>query len=162
MKRLLPLLLVCACSRGEDLSFSSSFLFGTAIAGFQVEMGCPTLPAEQCEDRASDWYAWVTTPSLLADSGPHLAGTPPSGGPGFFELYPHDLDRARDELHSNALRLSIEWSRVFPVSTIGVSDLRSVANPAALAYYHALFAAMKARGLRPMVTLIHYTLPAWL
>src|SRR5712691_10117584 len=46
--------------------------------------------------------------------------------------------------NSNALRLSIEWSRVFPVSTIGVPDLRSVASPAALAYYHAVFAAMKA------------------
>src|SRR5713226_3117258 len=94
--------------------------------------------------------------------GTYLAGTPPSAGPGFFELYPQDLDRAANELHSNALRLSIEWSRVFPVSTIGVPDLRSVASPAALAYYHAVFAAMKARGLRPLVTLNHYTLPAWL
>lgn len=41
-------------------------------------------------------------------------------------------------------------SRVFPSSTIGVSDLRSVASSAALAYYHAVFSAMKARGLRPL------------
>jgi beta-glucosidase/6-phospho-beta-glucosidase/beta-galactosidase len=162
MKRMLLPLLCFACARGEDLSFPSSFLFGTAIAGFQADMGCPTLPAEQCEDRASDWYAWITRPELLKDPATHLAGTPPSGGPGFFELYPQDLDRAANELHSNALRLSIEWSRIFPVSTIGVSDLRSVASPAALAYYHAVFKAMKARGLRPLVTLNHYTLPAWL
>ncbi|MCA1826616.1 MAG: family 1 glycosylhydrolase, partial [Myxococcales bacterium] len=58
--------------------------------------------------------------------------------------------------------LSIEWSRVFPVSTIGVQDLRWIASPAALAYYHALFSAMKAHGLTPFVTLNHYTLPAWL
>jgi len=125
-------------------------------------MGCPTVAAESCEDRHSDWYDWITRPALLADPSTHLAGTPPSGGPGFFELYPQDIARAADELHSNALRLSIEWSRVFPVSTIGVSDLRSVASPAALAYYHAVFAAMKARGLRPLVTLDHYTLPSWL
>jgi beta-glucosidase/6-phospho-beta-glucosidase/beta-galactosidase len=162
MKRCLLLLCLSACARGEDLSFPAGFLFGAAIAGFQVEMGCPTLPAEQCEDRASDWYAWITRPELLADSSTHLAGTPPAGGPGFFELYPGDLDRAAHDLHGNALRLSIEWSRVFPVSTIGVPDLRSVASPAALAYYHAVFAAMKARGLRPLVTLNHYTLPAWL
>lgn len=99
---------------------------------------------------------------MLSDPSTYLAGTPPSGGPGFFELYPQDLDRAANELHSNALRLSIEWSRVFPVSTIGVEDLRSVASAPALAYYHALFAAMKSRGLSPLVTLNHYTLPAWI
>ncbi len=125
-------------------------------------MGCATLAAGQCEDRGSDWYQWITRPELLADPATHLAGTPPSGGPGFFELYPQDIARAAAELHLNALRLSIEWSRVFPSSTIGVSDLRSVASPAALAYYHAVFAAMKAHGLRPLVTLNHYTLPSWL
>src|SRR3954469_22961234 len=154
------LALTCACARGED--FSRDFLFGAAIAGFQVDMGCPTVPAAQCEDRASDWYAWITTPELLADESTYLAGTPPSGGPGFFELYAQDLDRAAGELHSNALRLSIEWSRVFPVSTIGVQDLHAVASASALAWYHALFSAMKARGLTPLVTLNHYTLPAWL
>ena len=151
---------LCAC--GDGLAFPRGFLFGTAVAGFQVEMGCPTLPAAQCEDRGSDWYAWVTTPALLADPGTHLAGTPPSGGPGFFELYAQDLDRAAGPLHGNALRLSIEWSRVFPRSTIGVADLHSAASAEALAYYHAVFAAMKARGLSPLVTLNHYTLPAWL
>src|SRR5438552_8785235 len=160
MKRAFLLACHCACARGSD--FPRDFLWGTAIAGFQVEMGCPTAPAPDCEDRASDWYAWITRPELLADASTHLAGTPPSGGPGFFELYPHDLDRASGELHSNALRLSIEWSRVFPVSTIGVQDLHSVASASALAYYHAVFAAMKARGLMPLVTLNHYTLPAWL
>jgi beta-glucosidase/6-phospho-beta-glucosidase/beta-galactosidase len=115
-------------------------------------MGCPTTAPELCEDRNSDWYTWITRPELLADSSTFLAGTPPSAGPGFFELYPQDLARAADELHSNALRLSIEWSRVFPVSTIGVSDLHSVASASALAYYHAVFAAMKARGLTPFVT----------
>src|SRR5713101_8132279 len=124
-------------------------------------MGCPTVPAGQCEDRASDWYAWITRPELLADPGTYLAGTPPSAGPGFFELYAQDLDRAANELHSNALRLSIEWSRVFPVSTIGVPDLRSVASPAALAYYHAVFAAMKApERAFTAVVLAGYLLPS--
>lgn len=158
MKRAVLLALLCACGRGRP----PGFLVGTAIAGFQTEMGCPTIPAAQCEDRASDWYAWITQPSLLNDPTTYLAGTPPSGGPGFFETYPQDLDRAATDLHSNALRLSIEWSRVFPVSTIGVQDLRSVASRDALAYYHSLFSAMKAHGLTPFVTLDHYTLPAWL
>src|SRR5262249_35045608 len=40
--------------------------------------------------------------------------------------------------------------------------LRAWADPGALTYYHALFAALKARGLTPMVTLNHYTLPVWI
>ena len=153
------------CSKGDDLKFSPGFLLGTAIAGFQAEMGCPTIPAATCEDRGSDWYAWITTPKLLADPGTYLQGDPPSSGPGFYELYPQDLDRAATGLHSNALRTSLEWSRIFPHSTVGIEGydaLRAAANPDALAWYHALFAAMRARKLAPLVTLIHYTLPAWI
>lgn len=43
---LLPLFalsLVAGCT--EDLTFPKGFLFGSAIAGFQVEMGCPTVRA---------------------------------------------------------------------------------------------------------------------
>lgn len=167
-RRLLPLsllLLAAACSGSGDLKFPAGFLFGTAIAGFQAEMGCPTLPAAQCEDRHSDWYAFVTTPELVADPSLAISGDPPSSGPGFFELYPQDLDRAKNELRSNALRTSIEWSRVFPESTVGVEGydaLKARASAPALAWYHALFAAMKARGLTPFVTLNHYTLPDWI
>ncbi len=149
----------------DDLVFPKGFLFGTATAGFQVEMGCPTIDPAQCEDRASDWYEFVTTPSLVADQGLFIAGDPPSSGPGFYELYPADLDRAKNELHNNALRLSIEWSRIFPKSTIGVEDpaaLKAMANRQGLTFYHALFAAMKLRGLHPLVTINHYVLPAWI
>jgi hypothetical protein len=48
-----------ACS--SDRSFPGDFVFGTAVAGFQVDMGCPTIPAERCEDRASDWYGYITS-----------------------------------------------------------------------------------------------------
>src|SRR5207302_10488935 len=112
-----PLLLCAAlCGCSEDPHFPRGFLFGTAVAGFQVEMGCPTLSATQCEDRASDWYQWITRPELVADSSLHLSGDPPAAGPGFFELYQQDLDRARNELHSNAIRISLEWSSIFPRS----------------------------------------------
>lgn len=155
---------LCACGKGGDGRFGSDFLLGTAIAGFQAEMGCPTLPPARCEDRASDWYAWITRPELLADPGLHLSGDPPASGPGFYELYEQDLDRAAHELSGNALRLSIEWSRVFPTATDGLEgeSLRAAASADALAWYHALFAALRARGLQPLVTLHHYTLPAWI
>lgn len=54
---------------------------------------------------------------------------------------------------------------IFPTSTVGIAGypaLRQAANPDALAYYHELFTAMRERGITPMVTLNHYTLPTWI
>jgi beta-galactosidase len=158
-------LLAFGCSSSENPRLPSGFLYGTAIAGFQTEMGCPTVAAADCEDRHSDWYDYITTPALVTAPNLYISGDPPSTGPGFYELYEQDLDRAAHELHNNSLRISIEWSRLFPTATDGIDGqdaLRAVASPAALAYYHALLAAMRARGLKPMVTLNHYTLPSWL
>ena len=75
-------------------TFPKDFVFGSAIAGFQVDMGCPTLPAAECEDRASDWYQWITTPRILDNPILFMSKEPPSTGPGFYESYEKDLDRA--------------------------------------------------------------------
>jgi beta-galactosidase len=142
----------------------SNLLLGVAIAGFQADPGCPTIEATRCEDRLSDWSAWVTTPELIAERSLALSGDPLGAGPGFFELYPQDLDRIGSELHVGALRISLEWSRIFPTSTVGLEGdaLARAANPDALAYYHALLGALRARGLKPLVTINHYTLPSWI
>ena len=146
-------------------AFPPGFLFGTAIAGFQVEMGCPTLPAAVCEDRASDWFQWITTPRIVNNPVLFMSKDPPRAAPGFFELYEADLDRAAYELHNGSLRLSLEWSRIFPRETFGLEGydaLRSAASAEGLAYYHRVLAAMRARGLTPLVTLSHYSLPLWI
>jgi beta-galactosidase len=148
------------------LAFPPGFVFGSAIAGFQADMGCPTLARAKCDDPNSDWYVFTTTPELIADTSTHLSGQNPSiVGPGFWELYPEDIRRADEELHHRALRLSLEWSRIFPAATDAAStfdDLKKLANPDALARYHAIFAELKRRGMRPMVTLYHYSLPTWI
>jgi len=150
-------------------TFPASFLFGTAIAGFQVDMGCPTVAAAQCEDRASDWYQWITTQRILDNPLLFMSKDPPSSGPGFYETYEKDLDRAAGqgeyELGSQAVRLSIEWSRIFPNATFGVNShasLAAIASADGIAFYHRLFAAMKKRGLVPFVTVNHYSLPLWI
>jgi len=166
------LLLALAChgdkaETGEARGpFPESFLWGTATAGFQVDPGCPTLPAEDCEDRASDWYQWVTDPDLVAEPDLYLSGEPLGDGPGFRELYEEDLDRARNELHNNAIRLSVEWSRLFPDASAeaatSVDELAAYADPDGLAYTNAVIDAARARGLTVMLTLNHYTLPLWI
>ena len=149
----------------EPMPIPQNFLIGTAIAGFQVEMGCPNLTSEVCEDRSSDWYAFITSPWTVRDPLLFMSGDSPKVGPGFLETYRDDLTLASKELGSNALRVSLEWSRLFPQSTVGVDgyeQLRNLASAPALAYYHDLFSAMKDRKLTPMVTLNHYTLPNWI
>lgn len=145
-------------------TFPRGFAFGSAIAGFQVDMGCPTIAAALCEDRASDWYQWITTKRIVDNPLLFMSKDPPSSGPGFFELYEKDLDGAQKVLGNNALRLSIEWSRIFPRPTwdvASVESLRAIASAEGIAFYHRLFAAMRARGLQPFVTLNHYSLPLW-
>jgi beta-galactosidase len=147
-------------------AFPAGFVFGAAIAGFQADMGCPTLPRAECDDPNSDWYVFTTTPEIVADQNAHLSGQNPAVvGPGFWELYPEDIRRAREELHHGALRFSLEWSRIFPTATDGVEgheNLRRIASAPALARYHAILAELKRRQLRPLVTLYHYALPTWI
>jgi beta-glucosidase/6-phospho-beta-glucosidase/beta-galactosidase len=147
------------------LTFPPGFLFGTATAGFQVEMGCPTLPRAACADPHTDWYQYMVSPETRSLLRTFIKGEDPAVvGPGHWELFESDFDLAVNELAGNAFRLGIEWSRIFPESTVGVEgldDLRAVANPDALAHYHAVFDALAERGLTPLVTLHHYTLPDW-
>ena len=169
-----PLLLLWACTGGADDSaatgparpFPEGFAWGASMAGFQVDPGCPTIPAEDCEDRHSDWYVWVTDPELVADPSTYLSGQPLSDGPGHFELYAQDFARARDELHLSALRNSLEWGRLFPQdpgdAVASVDELAAFADPQAVASTHAYLQAMRAAGLEPMITLNHYTIPTWL
>lgn len=156
---------LAACGDPGPRALPPGFFVGAATAGFQVDMGCPTVPAAQCVDPASDWYQYVTSPQTRALAATHLAGEDPAVvGPGEWELYEHDFDLAQADGHT-MFRMSLEWSRIFPTSTVGVTGhaaLLALANPDALAHYHAVFAALKARGLTPYVTVNHYTLPTWI
>jgi len=173
MRFVLYVLVLAAC--GDDAestplnpeaNFPKSFLWGTATAGFQSDPGCPTLAPQVCEDRASDWYQWVSDPELIADASAFVTGEPLANGPGMRELFAEDFARAKNELGNNAVRISIEWSRLFPdaaaESATTVDELATYANADAVAYYQAQFAALKRLKLTPLVTLNHYTLPLWI
>lgn len=164
-REMIALALAAAGTAGcQDDPFPAGFVFGTAVAGFQIEMGCPTIPAEECEDRRSDWYEFITSTVAISRQSNHLAGDPPSSGPGYYELYAQDLERVAG-LGLQSFRFSVEWSRLFPESTRGATtheELLALASPTALAYYRAQLAELEARGVAPLVTLNHYTLPVWI
>lgn len=117
--------------------FPDGFLWGTATSSHQVEG----------QNTNNQWWAWEHTPG-------HIWHGDRSGDAcDWWHNAEADFDRAA-ALGQNAHRLSIEWSRIEPQE--GRWD------EAALDRYRAMLVALHARGLRPMVTLHHFTHPLWL
>ncbi|MFQ6053143.1 MAG: family 1 glycosylhydrolase [Candidatus Bathyarchaeia archaeon] len=156
--------------------FPEGFLWGTATSAFQVEMGRGE-PSPH-----SDWYAWVHDEGNIASG--RVSGDLPEDGPGSWELYGGDLRLARDELGNNAIRLSLDWSRIFPRSTRAVEvdidhddhgnvsrvnvdedsmrSLRAAADGGAVRRYRQILSEARELGLTVMLTLYHWPIPLWL
>jgi beta-glucosidase len=117
----------------DVVRFPDGFLWGAATAAHQVEGG----------NRWSDWWEYEQRGKV-----PHRSGEACR----HYELYPHDFDLCRSLGH-NAHRFSIEWSRIEPAE--------GEWNAEALAHYRDVILALKGRGLEPIVTLHHFTNPAW-
>jgi beta-glucosidase len=116
-----------------SVSFPEGFLWGAATASHQVEGG----------NRWNDWWEYEQRGLLPYRSGDACR---------HYELYESDFDLARSLSH-NAQRISLEWSRIEPAE--------GQWNPEAVAHYRRVIASMRARGLEPLVTLHHFTNPAW-
>jgi beta-glucosidase len=118
---------------GDRSPFPPGFLWGAATASHQVEGG----------NRWNDWWELEERGRL-----PHRSGEACR----HFELYESDFDLAQSMGH-NAHRFSIEWSRIEP--------RRGEWDPGALDHYVAVVDALRKRGIEPIVTLHHFTNPAW-
>jgi beta-glucosidase len=94
----------------------------------------------------NDWWAWEQIAGKIQDGARSGAACL------HWKRYEEDLDLLRG-LGLNAYRFSIEWSRIEPEA--GRYD------EAALAHYRAVLEGCRARGITPMVTLHHFTNPAW-
>ena len=70
-----------------------------------------------------------------------------------FESDIEKLIVAEDGLHLDALRISMEWSRVEPQQGVFDDD--------ALDRYASWISLLRANGIKPMVTLHHFTNPIW-
>ena len=113
----------------------STFLWGAATAGHQVDGG----------DIDSD-----TT--FLENVTPTVFVAPAGVACGAWERWETDLDLAA-AMGLNAFRFSLEWSRIEP--------RQGEINATAMAHYSAMLDGCLARGLAPLVTLSHFTLPHW-
>ncbi len=119
---------------GSDQAFPSGFLWGVATAGYQYDGG----------DQTSQWAEWERARRVE-----HPIGKATD----HWNRWQEDLDLAQD-LGLNAFRLSIEWARIEPE--------RGRIDPAAVQHYHQVIDGLRARGIEPLVTLLHFAYPAWL
>jgi len=113
-------------------NFPEGFYWGSATASYQVEGGIEN----------TDWAEAAR------------AGRVPACGTAceHFTRYESDFDLAK-ELGHTAHRLSVEWARIEPMP--GQFDSE------AIAHYRRVLLALHARGLKPYVTIWHFTQPLW-
>jgi len=125
----------------DDVSFPPEFTWGVASAAHQVEGGSDN----------SNWSWWETQSD---DAGqPRIAGGQKAGAAcEHWERYPEDIEHMK-QLGVSSYRFSLEWSKIEPEP--GVFDEN------AIAHYHDVLAALKAAGITPMITLLHFSWPLW-
>ncbi len=125
----------------ETPLFPDGFLWGAATSAYQVE-GSPLADGAG----PSNWHRFTHTPGLV-----------PSGETGdvacdHYNRYAGDVQLMRD-LGLNAYRFSVSWSRVLP-------EGRGQVSSRGLDFYRRLVDCLLAQGIRPLITLYHWDLPA--
>ena len=120
----------------SEICFPPGFLWGVATSAHQIEGG----------NVNNDWWMWEHDPE---------SGCAESSGDACDSLHRWTEDV---ELVANmglgAYRFSLEWSRIEPAE--GEFSL------AALDHYRRMCAGCQERGIAPVVTFHHFTIPRWL
>jgi beta-glucosidase len=117
-----------------NFKFPAGFLWGGATSSHQVEG----------ENTNSDWWAWEQSGRVAQPSG---------RAADHYRRFREDFDLAH-ELGHTAQRFSLEWSRIEPAEGEWSRE--------GLAHYGDVIDALRERGMEPVVTVFHYTLPRWL
>ena len=118
------------------MDLPNNFLIGAATAAHQVEGN----------NTYSDYW--------LQEQMPHSSFTEPSGiACDHYHRYEEDV-RLLADAGLNAYRFSVEWARIEPEE--GRFDETEIEH------YRSVIRCCKAHGVEPIVTLMHFTSPAWL
>ena len=122
-------------SSATELIFPKDFLWGVSTASYQVEGN----------NDNSQWSDWEKQGRIRSGDRSGMACD-------WWTNAETDFDLAQ-QIGINALRLSLEWSRIEPEE--GKWD------PWALARYRKLLEGLQQRGIRPVLCLHHFTNPRW-
>jgi beta-glucosidase len=124
----------------SDTAGKGSFRFGVATAATQIED----------QDVATDWYLW-TKPTAQGGlgKGTDFVGDAAMG-------YTNSIADVAllQQLGVDSYRFSMEWARIEPV--------HGQIDEAAMQHYSDLLDALKAAGIRPLVTIHHFSNPVWI
>lgn len=114
-----------------------SFRFGASSAATQIEDQNPNV----------DWFAWTAPPPDGLGNGEFI-GDAAKG----YSMALEDID-LMVQAGLDSYRFSIEWARVEPQ--------RDMVDEAALAHYDEFIDALIEAGIRPVVTIHHFSNPIW-
>jgi len=131
-------------------------MWGVATSSYQTEGGITN----------NDWHYFTTSdpirkrisnltaPSIFYKDIRHLQLQPAGDAVRFWEseYYLKDFDNAKN-LGLNSFRISLEWARIEPE--------RNQWDQNAIDSYRQMLMSMRDKGLEPIVTLNHLTLPLW-
>lgn len=145
-------------------TFPDNFLWGGALAANQCEgawdvggKGLSVADATTYKPKLdpTDYQGAHAVTTADVEAAFQYQGTeryPKRRGNDFYHRYLEDLDLMQ-EMGLKTLRVSIQWTRLFPTGE------EQDPNPAGVAFYHRLFQAMRERSIEPLVTLHHYEQP---
>ena len=120
----------------NELKFPEKFLFGTAVASYQVEGGIYN----------NDWTIWENKSNSVCVE-------PCNEACKHYEMLDQDIELLK-ELGIKAFRFSIEWSRIEP--TEGNYD------NVAINHYVEKANKLISNKITPIITFHHFTTPEWL
>lgn len=120
----------------NSFKMPEEFLFGTATASLQIEGG----------DKNNSWYRW-------AEKGYIKDGTHCVNAVDHWNRVEEDIEIMK-KLNTQTYRLSLEWSRIEPE--------RGKFNKDAIDHYRWEIEKLLEAGIKPLVTLHHFSNPLWL
>ncbi len=126
---------------GDPICFPDDFLWGAATSAYQIE-GSPLADGAG----PSIWQRFAHSPGLTT------SGETGDRACDHYRRYETDVKLMAD-LGLNAYRFSVAWARVLP-------NGRGRVNSAGLGFYDRLVDTLLRHGIKPVVTLYHWDLPA--
>lgn len=121
----------------KPFSFPEGFLFGSAVAGHQVE-----------GDNIHSSHYVKELEKQQKNPNAVLSGKACN----HYEMYREDIDILA-ELSHQVFRFSIEWARIEPAEGEFCAE--------AVEHYLDVLRALKEKGIKVFLTLVHFTTPAW-
>lgn len=142
-----------------QLNFPKKFLWGAATSAHQIEGGnhnqWTVWELENAKTRAtqaphhfSDLESWSRVMAEAKRAQSYVSGQSTD----HYHRFKDDFSLL-SQLNMNAFRFSVEWSRIEPTE--------GGWNVEAIEHYKQYVAELKRRGIEPVMTLFHFSLPIW-